>query len=320
LEEIELKKLNNDFAGGEILILGGVFLGVMIFLMVVMGCFTTVPAGNVGVADTFGVVDDNVLQPGLHFKWPWTGVTMMSGQTQKYLDYGNTDTATITALSNEGLSVSMAIAVNYHLDTTKSTEVYKKVGPNYQNIVMVNPIHAVPRDIISKYDAKTLYSASQPGTADRAKIENELYDGIQRGINSGGVKDSVVIEQVFIREIKLPQTLMDSIAMKLSMEQQIAQKQFEVQKQEAESNRMRAEARGISDANKIISGSLTQAYLEWYGIEMMKNHQGATYFIPVDSSGRYNPQTVLPLDGKSTESNFVQSDLVASLKNSVNKS
>jgi len=301
-----MKNYNNEAASGEFLTLGGIFVIIIVILMMFGGCFFTVPAGNVGVTDTFGVVDDNVAQPGLHLKFPWTSVTALSGQTQKYMDYGNTDTATITALSNEGLSVSMAIAVNYHLDTTKATEVYKRVGHNYQNIVMVNPIHAVPRDIISKYDAKTLYSASQPGSADRAKIENELYEGIQSGINRGGVKDSVVIEQVFIREIKLPQTLMDSIASKLSMEQQIAQKQFEVQKQEAESNRMRAEAKGIADANKIIANSLTQSYLEWYSIEMMKSHSGATYFIPISSNGRYTPEPVLPVDGSmSDNSNMV---------------
>jgi len=300
-----MKSLNSS-ASGEVLTLVGVFTIVIVIVMLITGCFFTVPAGNVGVIDTFGVVDDNVAQPGLHIKFPWAGVTSLSGQTQKYMDYGNTDTATITALSNEGLSVSMAIAVNYHLDTTKATEVYKRVGPAYQNIVMVNPIHAVPRDIISKYDAKTLYSASQPGSADRAKIENELYEGIQSGIDKGGVKNSVVIEQVFIREIKLPQTLMDSIASKLSMEQQIAQKQFEVQKQEAESNRMRAEAKGIADANKIIANSLTQSYLEWYSIEMMKSHSGATYFIPISSNGRYTPEPVLPVDGSmSGNSNMI---------------
>jgi len=272
-----MKKFDNESASGEAIALFGIGAIVLLVIMVFMGCFTTIPAGNVGIADTFGVVDNNVLQPGLHLKFPWTGVTMMSGQTQKYMDYGSGDVATITALSNEGLSVSMAIAVNYHLDTSKATEVYKRVGPNYQSIVMVNPIHAVPRDIISKYDVKTLYSASQPGSADRAKIENELYNGIQSGINSGGVKDSVVIEQVFIREIKLPQTLMDSIAMKLSMEQQIAQKQFEVQKQDAESNRMRSEAQGIADANKIISGSLTETYLQWYWIESMKSNPKTIY-------------------------------------------
>jgi prohibitin 1 len=319
----DLMKSINDYANGEGFILFGVFILVIAILMVFVGCFVTVPAGHVGVADTFGVVDDNVMQPGLHFKWPWTGVTMFSGKTQKYLDYGTSDKATITALSNEGLPVSMGIAVNYHFDTTKSTVVYKKVGPDYQDIVMVNPIHSVTRDIISQYNAKALYSASQPGSADRAKIESELYEGIQKGIDQSGVKDSVVIEQVFIRDITLPQALTDSISAKLQMEQDISKKQFQVQEQEMESNRMRAEARGIADANKIIANSLTPSYLQWYAIEMMKKHQGATYFIPVNSDGVYSPNMVLPIDKVSTPVNddlygdtiIPASDLIAGLKN-----
>jgi len=312
----------NDDAKGEMIALFGIFIVVMVVLMLAMGCFVTVPAGHVGVADTFGVVDDNVIQPGLHFKWPWTGVTMFSGKTQKYIDYGTSDKATITALSNEGLSVSMGIAVNYHLDTTKAVDVYKKVGPNYEDVVMVHPVHSVTRDIISKYDAKALYSASQPGSPDRAKIENELFNGIQGGIDKSGVHGSVVIEQVFIREITLPDSLMTSISNKLKMEQDIATKQFEVQKQEMESNRMRAEARGIADANKIIANSLTPSYLQWYAIEMMKNHKGSTYFIPTSQNGVYTPNMVLPFDKVSTPvdndlygDTVIPSDLVSGLKN-----
>lgn len=315
-----MKTQNTEMAVNDTLIvLGGIAI-VILVLSIFMGLFIVVPAGNVGVADTFGVVDSNVIQPGIHLKWPWTGVSMYSAKTQKYIDYGSSDKATITALSNEGLSVSMGIAVNYHFNSDKATEVYKKVGNNYQDVVMVNPIHSVTRDIISRYDAKALYSASQPGSADRAKIESELYDGIQKGIDKSGVPGSIVVEQVFIREITLPQALMDSISLKLQMEQDISRKQFEVQKQEMESNRMRAEAKGIADANKIIANSLTPSYLQWYAIEMMKNHQGATYFIPINQDGIYTPNMVLPMDKVSTPmtdfygDNPIPSDLVASLK------
>jgi regulator of protease activity HflC (stomatin/prohibitin superfamily) len=189
----------------------------------------------------------------------------------------------------------MGIAVNYRLNPLKAAEVYKTVGEGYEGIVMTNPIHAVPRDIISRYDAKTLYSAASGQTADRAKIEIELYDGISKGINNIGVRDSVILEQVSIRNIDLPQTLKDSITNKLKMEQEITQKELEVRKQEMEANRMRAEAQGIADANKIISGSLTQNYLDWYAIEMMKTHTGATYFIPIGADGRFHPETVIPI-------------------------
>jgi regulator of protease activity HflC (stomatin/prohibitin superfamily) len=95
--------MKNDKAGGEILVLIGVFILIMILVTIFTGLFTVVPAGNVGVADTFGVVDENAWNPGLHIKAPWTGITMFSGQTQKYMDYTNGDVATITALSNEEL-------------------------------------------------------------------------------------------------------------------------------------------------------------------------------------------------------------------------
>lgn len=305
--------MKNDDARGEGIVLIGFVILAIFAATLFFGLFVIVPAGNVGVTDTFGVVGDDVLQPGLHFKLPWTNVHMFSGQIQKYMDYGNSDVATITALSNEGLSVSMGVAVNYHLDTSKASEVYKKVGVNYQNVVMVNPIHSVPRDIISRYDAKTLYSAAQAGSPDRAKIENELYTGINGGVNTMGVKDSIVIDQVFIRNIDLPQTLKDSIASKLQMEQEISKKEFEVKKQEMESNRMRVEAQGIADANKIIANSLTQSYLEWYSIEMMKSHTGATYFIPIGADGRYTPNPVMNVGGY--DSNMqVPSDLVSGLK------
>jgi regulator of protease activity HflC (stomatin/prohibitin superfamily) len=285
-------KHNNDFAKGEFMFIFVAIIIVMAILLLFTGCFVTVPVGHVGVADTFGVVDENLVQPGLHLKWPWTNVVMFSIKTVKYMDYGSSDKATITALSNEGLSVSMGISMNYHVNPAKVIDLYSHVGPNYQDVVMTNPVHSVTRDIISRYDAKALYSASQPGSADRARIEAELFNGIQQGIDKSGVPGSIVIEQVFIREITLPQSLMDSISGKLQMEQDIAKKQFEVQKQVMESDRMRAEAEGIADANKIIANSLTPSYLQWYAIQMMEKHPGATYFIPVGSNGVYTPNTV----------------------------
>jgi prohibitin 1 len=277
--------------GGVLIIL----FSIAIFVWMTM--VTVVPAGYVGVKDTFGSVEKDVLPSGIHLKSPFTSIHPMSIQTQKYMDYGSADVATIQGLSNEGLAVSMGIAVNYHLDPSKASDVYKSVGEKYENVILVNPIHSVPRDVIAQYDAKTLYSASAPGSADRVKVESQLFEGISASVNKVGVKDAVAIEQVYIRNIDLPQQLKDAISNKLTAEQQIQQKEFDVKKQEKEADRMRAEAQGIADANKIIADSLSPSYLEWYTIEMMTKHTGATYFIPIDSNGRVNPNIVIPVAG-----------------------
>lgn len=273
------------------LVMGFVLLLVVLALVWVT-MIAVVPAGYVGVRDTFGTVDSVVLPSGIHLKLPITGVHMMSIRTQKYMDYDNSDKATITALSNDGLSTTMGIAVMYHLDSARAVEVYRSVGENYANVVMVNPIHSVPRDLISKYDTKTLYSASTQGSTDRAKIESELMTGITAKLNEIGVSDSIVIEQVSVRDIDFPAVYKDSIANKMKMDTEIQQKELEVKKQEMESNRMRAEAQGIADANKIIANSLTESYLKWYTIEMMKQHTGATFFIPTGPDGVAQPQLV----------------------------
>jgi len=277
--------------------IGGVII--LLIIAVIFGWFlmvAQVPAGSVGIKDSFGNVDDDVLQPGLHLKLPWTMVVPMSVQTQLYYDYfGKSDVATIVGLSNEGLSVTMGISANYRMNPSKAVEVYKRVGKEYQNTILVNPIHSVPRDLISKYEVKTLYSAGQAGSPDRLKIESELTNGIQTSVDNVGVKDSITIEQVYIRTIDPPEVIKNAIASKLKSEQERDQERFEVQKMEITAEKMRVEGKGIADRNKEISDSLTPQYIAWYTVEMMKSRTGDTYFIPVDQSGKPNPQLVIPV-------------------------
>jgi len=258
-----------------------------VFLLIT-SMIVVVPAGHVGVRDTFGVVDPEVFPPGLHLKNPFTDVILFSTKTQKYYDsgtIGSNDVATITAISNDALTISMGIAMNYHLDPQKAPELYKTVGESYPNIIIKPPVHSVPRDVISKYDVKTLYSASRSAdNPDRAKIEQELNDGIASGVlDTDGSSRGVVIERVFLRSIDLPKSLKDSIEAKLQQEQAIQTKAFEVQVAEQEANRKIVEARGIAEANHIISGSLTDQYLRWYWVENQKTNPNVVYVVPSDN-------------------------------------
>lgn len=255
----------------------------------------TVPAGSVGIQDTFGSVHADTLQPGFHLKSPFTSVNMMSTRTAKYVDYGSSDKATIVALSNDGMQTTMGIAVNFHINPAKAVDLYKNVGMGYMDIVMVNPIHSVPRDLISKYDTKTLYSASKEGSTDRAKLEQELYEGITARLNAIGVADSIIIEQVSIRDIDFPQVYKDSITSKMRMDTEIQQKELEVKKQQMEAQRVVAQAegeananialaKGEAEANRIRTASLSPALLQYTWIQGMLNNANAIY-IPIDENG-----------------------------------
>lgn len=261
-----------------ILVVAGV-IGIIILLLFAGSFVTVIPAGCVGVKDTFGVVDSDVFQPGLHLKNPFTDVVVYSTRTQAYQE--SSDTISLDILSNEGLKVTVDLTVLYHIVPEEAPHIYKTVGTSYQDIIMRPPVHSVPRDIISRYDAKTLYSANTQDSPDRLRIENdiksELVSRINAISNENSIGRGIVIEQVAIRNIVLPPVVTSAIENKLSMEQQIQQKQFEVDREKEEANRKIAEATGIAEANRIISNSINDQYLKWYWLQNLKEHTSTAY-------------------------------------------
>lgn len=274
---------------------GVLLVGIGILLLFIPTLYVVVDAGIVGVPKTFGIVEDTVMEPGLHLKNPFTEVIPMNTRTQKYLDYGSADKATIVALSNDGLSTTMGIAVNYHLNPAKIPELYKQVGTDYSSVVMVNPIHSVPRDLISTHDTKTLYSASKEGSTDRAKLEQELYDGITKRMNEVGVKDSIIIEQVSIRDIDFPPEYKNTITAKMNMDTEIATKRSELEKQRIEAERIVVvaqgeasanieRAKGEAEANRIRTESLSPILLDYTWIQGMLANKNVVY-LPIGENG-----------------------------------
>src|SRR3984885_1886103 len=57
----------------------------LVALVLLLACYTTVPAGNVGVPVTFGEVGSTSWDPGFHFKLPFvTSVVLMPTRLLKH--------------------------------------------------------------------------------------------------------------------------------------------------------------------------------------------------------------------------------------------
>ena len=95
----------------------------------------------------------------------------------------------------------------------------------------------------------------------------------------------VIVESILINDVNLPPKISDAIQQKLEAEQMISKKEFEVQTEMMEADRMRVEAQGIADAQAIIDDSLTDEYLRWYWITKMGERTGDTYYVPTGNDG-----------------------------------
>lgn len=251
----------------------GVVLVVLFVLPFISRFWVTVEAGHTGVQNLFGRVYDEELSSGFHLKNPLVNVTPMSIRTQEYTmsktrgEGARYSEDSITALTKEGLQVDLDMTILFHLKSSKASDVYRDLGANYVENVIRPAIRSTIREKIANYEAKSLYSEK------REEARKQIFDSLQKMLEPRGVE----LEDVLLRNVKLPSGLAQSIEEKLQAEQESEKYDFLLQKEEKEAERKRIEARGQRDAQQIINQGLTNQYLKYQYIKNLKEREGTIY-------------------------------------------
>lgn len=226
---------------------------------------TVIPAGTVGVIDFFGTVSDRTLKPGINIVNPLAAIYKFDQKTQ-------TITSQLNVPSKEGLSVQIDVSILFRLDEKKANEIYKTLGPNYVDKLLIPNFRSIVRDVTAKYQAKDLYTGS------RSEISNLIVEGLKERVAGRGI----IVETAPMRNIKLPSRLLESIEEKLKAEQESQKMQFVLQKEKQEAERKRVEAKGIADFQTIVSKGISNQLLKWKGIEAtqeLANSQNAKVIV-----------------------------------------
>jgi prohibitin 1 len=225
--------------------------GFVIAVFIALSQFwTMIPAGSVGVVDFFGNVSENTLKAGINFVNPMANVIKFSVKTQEVKEQ-------MTVPSKEGLTVQLEISLLYHLNPEYAFDIYRTVGENYGEIIVLPQFRAVVRGITAQYEAKALY------TSGREQVAKDIEQELTRLVSKRGI----TIESAPLRQIILPKGLTNAIEDKLKAEQESQRMQFILLKEQQEADRKRIEANGISDFQEIVAKGLTDRVLKWKGIE-----------------------------------------------------
>jgi len=234
-------------------------IGVVIALIIaVFQCWTIIPAGHVGVIDFFGTVSDYTLKPGVNLVNPLANVVKFDARTQEIKEV-------MTVPSKEGLTIDLEISLLYSLSFENANKIYKSVGEDYVDKILVPQFRSVVRGVTASYDARALYTAEREQLG--KKIEEELSSLVKpRGIT---------IEAAPMRQLTLPARLTESIEEKLKAEQESQRMQFILQRETQEAERKRIEAKGIADFQEIVSKGISEQLLKWKGIEATEKLAGS---------------------------------------------
>ena len=252
------------------------FLSIALVLVVVVGVliawsWTSVEAGKVAVVTSFGEVQGEPLEPGFHWLAFWKKTNAMSVQTQE-------DKETASVPTKEGLIVELEASLIYSVKKDKAAEIYKTVGLNYKDVIVVPQFRSVLRGVTARYKAEDLY------TAHRSEMEDELERGTRALLDERGV----VCERVLLRNIELPSVVTKAIQRKMASEQEAAAMEFVILKAKKEAERVREEAKGIADSQKTIQGTLNENYLRYLWIKSLQEaaqHQATLIYIPTGNDG-----------------------------------
>jgi len=232
-----------------------------------------IDAGETGVYSLFGKVRDTELRSGFHLVIPLAHVEKMSIRTEEYTmsivsrEGNKSGDDSITALTKEGLSVGLDLTALYHLNEENASDVYKELGIKYDEKIIRPVIRTAIRDVVAGYDAKEMYSNK------REEAALKIKEQVQRELDDRGI----VLEDMLLRDVRLPENLAKSIQEKLQAEQSTQKYDFLLQTEKKEKERKIIEAEGQRDAQKIINESLSTNYLYYQYINTLKDRQGTIY-------------------------------------------
>ncbi len=253
----ELHKLGNGIRGFGI---------VLIILGALNACVKQIDAGQIGVTSLFGKVSNEVLTSGLNFINPLVDVSTVDIKTLNYTMSGvhnegdkEGDDA-IRVLTADGLEVSIDLTVLYRVVGTEAPRLIRETGLDYKDKIVRPLTRTKIRDNAVYFTAIDLYSTK------RDQFQNRIFTSIEADLKKRGL----ILEQLLLRNITLPNNVKTSIEEKIKAEQDAQKMEFVLQKEKQEAERKRVEAQGIADYQRIISTGLNDKQLQYEQIQMMK--------------------------------------------------
>jgi regulator of protease activity HflC (stomatin/prohibitin superfamily) len=227
-----------------------IILVVIVLGILLLNSVTSITTGHVGIVTMFGRVTGQTMGEGIHLVNPLAKVTELNIKTQEVKEHASVP-------SKEGLVMDLETSVLYHLDSTQAAVVYQKIGINYAEVLLVPNFRSAIRSVTASNLASSLYSDA------RETIARDILAHLQAQVQPRGI----VIENVLLRDLQLPQTLKQAIEAKQQAQQEAQRMEFVLQREKQEAERKRVEAAGIKDFQDIVSQGISDKLLQWKGIE-----------------------------------------------------
>jgi regulator of protease activity HflC (stomatin/prohibitin superfamily) len=249
-------------------------IGAMIAGLVLMlsSGITVIGVGEVGVKHFLGKIDMVPLNQGLHIINPLANVEKMSVREQAFPESGGVER--IEAQTSDQLNVSLEISILFRLDPTNIPQLFQRLGTEnrIKSAIVLNAVRNGVRDAVATKSINEIFSPN------RRELASDMLREIQTKAG-----DRIEVLEVFVRDVQAPPAIRQAIEDKLSREQQVAAEAFQTDIIRERALQEVETAKGLAEAQLIITAGLTPAYLTYHYIQQLANlPPGSVVYVPTE--------------------------------------
>jgi len=237
-----------------------------------MNAVVLIDVGEVGVKHFLGRVTPTPLEQGVHVINPFASIEKMSVREQSFPVDGSIES--IEAQTSEQLNVQLEISMLYRIDGANAPDLYQRIGTESQitSRIVLNAVRNGVRDAVATKSINEIFSPNRREVAEDMKREIQAKAG-----------DRIEVIDVFVRDVQAPSRVREAIEEKLQREQQVAAERFQTEIIQERATQQAEEAKGIAEAQRIISQGLTPEYLTFFYIQQLSEMpEGTVVYVPTE--------------------------------------
>ncbi|RKN82454.1 prohibitin family protein [Ulvibacterium marinum] len=227
-----------------------IIIAALVVLLFAFRPWVQIGAGERGVVQNFGAVQDKVLNEGIHFKIPIVQtVILMDVKIQKAM----TDAA---SSSSDLQDVDLSVALNYHIIPDKANLVYQTIGVEFKERIIDPAIQEVMKAVSARYTAEELITK-------RPAVSTEM----QQALTSRLLASNISVDAFSIISFSFSQTFTDAIEAKQTAEQNALKAKRDLDRIKVEAEQTIAAATAEAEALRLQKMNISPDLIELRKIE-----------------------------------------------------
>jgi regulator of protease activity HflC (stomatin/prohibitin superfamily) len=199
-------------------------------------------------------------------------IEKMSIREQSFPEGGGVER--IEAQTSEQLNVTLEVSILFQLDGAVAPELYSRLGSerSIKSSIVLNAMRNGVRDAVATKSINEIFSPN------RRELATDMLNEIQAKAG-----DRIEVVEVFVRDVQAPPRVREAIEAKLEREQEVEQERFQTEIIQERAQQEIEEAKGIAEAQKIITEGLTPAYLTYHYIQQLGDMPpGSVVYVPTE--------------------------------------